>query len=290
MPQPTGGSGRPVGSSSFPVGGAGPLTPTNSMDYNNPVNFQRTSARCMFQASNAQTLPSLGSVPGFDFGDIVKVTGDLSPTEVEVYTSQNGYQTLARMDVAKLKPVWTISCHEILKDNFAAMFSGTDNGPVVQAAATATVFPIINPQPGSCWDVGSSDLTTVLVKAGATSPGTTTLVAGVDYDLLPKMGWIRFLDTSTLVTGLTNVYVTYSAPTVTFEGYTAFSQPNVLGFLTMVVTDSFSAAYRWKVICQTILSSKKLLDSDVSKFAEIDLTAAIIGTPTITFNTGLTNV
>jgi hypothetical protein len=255
-------------------------------DYGQPINFYRTSARCVFQASQANSVPTFGAVPGVDFGDIVKVTGDLGPDEVEVYTSQNGFQTLVRMDVAKLKPVFTISCHEFVQDNVPLLFAGTSAGTVSQAIATAATFTITAPAVGSAWDIGYGDITVTTVMGG--TGGSTALVRGVDYDIDLKMGLIRFIDSSTVVDGTHNVIVTYSAPAVTLKGTTGLNAPNTLGWMTMWVTDGNSSFYRMKLVFQTILSSKKFPDFDVSKFTEIDMTAAVLGNLTIVQNTGIT--
>lgn len=133
-------------------------------------------------------------------------TGPFEATKFEVKPnvelkemSSRGRSTYGQVieSVALPQPAdFTLELPEVNKESLAIALLGTESA-INQTAGTLTDAPVKVTSKDTWLDIGTQNITAGLVVKDAT--GVTTYVAGTDYVLNNRMGWIKILPGSVIV-------------------------------------------------------------------------------------------
>ena len=163
-------------------------------------------------------------------GDVSGLTFNTAQTFFEDQESMTGLRsTVVRIPTAQ---TYTFSAElkNIDKDNLARAYQGVGTS----ATASTVTGEAINARPGERSYVKKVNISTVVVKKGA-----TTLVAGTDYVLDATYGAIDFLSSTNIVTGDNAVTVDYAyAAQDSVQGLTAGQKDYALRFEGMSKFDN----------------------------------------------------
>jgi hypothetical protein len=128
---------------------------------------------------------------------------------------------------------------------------------------------------GRTFDIGKRNITISTVKVGA-----TTYVDGVDYFSEQNKGIIRLPVVAVGITAGATVVVTYNAPALTRESYTAFNNLNQTGVLQLFEMDNKSPIpmAEWNITGN--LTADTAGDVDATKHKQWTMKFSVDGQPT----------
>lgn len=115
------------------------------------------------------------------------VAGPVDPQNIQVYSSTQNNSPLA-FDV-NLRAGWqvTATCHEHTMENLLRFFAGTLNS-ASQSSGTSATVDLDDVVVGKTYSLGATDVSNVTIMRG-----TDLLVAGTDYVLYARLGFVKIL-------------------------------------------------------------------------------------------------
>lgn len=144
----------------------------------------------------------MGNIPSLEFTWEIETREKFSATQS---SSPLLASSTSRQDLSL-----TAQCDEHSKENLKKFFFGTES-QVNQTLSTTGTININDLLVGRSYDIGSIRLTNVVV-----TKGTTTLVAGTDYDIFPTQGMIVLKDSVNVSDG-DDVVVTFDRPAAVID-------------------------------------------------------------------------
>src|SRR5690606_18460963 len=138
------------------------------------------------------TLTSAGAHTGFDFmGNATALTLSAEVTNAQLFSSTQRSAPLIAQAVTRIAYTLTVTLSEFTLNNLKKYLMGESNTKTqTLAAATSVNFTGEQVVPGRYLDVGSRQITNVVV----TRDGTEILVADTDYILYSEFGLIKLID------------------------------------------------------------------------------------------------
>ncbi len=249
-----------------------------SRNYGDANNIVNVSAIVLFQIQGITDRY-------IDFGNVVQVTGNLGVTRKQAEWSVNGILQLAKNVVIKVEPQFTIQCNEMTINTMYTLYGGTARSAMSQTLATALTLTITNAAPYDVARIPGENPTIVSVKQGVTS-----LVQGVDYDLVgsgTKASAIRFRSGSTFITGAQTIIITYNLPALAAGTFPQiwvadmFNQMNRYGKIEITFTDQYSNLFNHRILGNVFLSADKAPVYKPDDFASVELLASFSGAATL---------
>jgi hypothetical protein len=157
---------------------------------------------------------SSGTAPGAaDFGKFVGNVTTLELTSTnetrEKYSASEQSSPLIDRRVIRQAYELVAACDEHTMDNIKLFMSG-DRTTVSQSSGTAATFALDNVIVGNTYYIGARNVTSVVVKEGA-----TTLTAGTDYSVDAALGLVTILGGG--VADLDDLEVTFNKPAATIQ-------------------------------------------------------------------------
>jgi hypothetical protein len=245
-----------------------------SQNYGDANNIINVSALILFQ-------PAGITDRWMDFGNINQVVGSLGVTKKQAYFSVNGIQQLAKDVVTLVKPEFTLQCNEFPAPLLYKLYGGTLRTALTQALVATATVTIANAAPYDVAVIPGYNPTVISVKMS-----TTSLVAGVDYDLVGggvKASAIRFRSGSTFIDGTQSIVVTYSLPAITTTAFPKiwsmdmFNNLNTSGTIQITFTDQYSNLFNHRLSGNCFLSPSKVPDYKPDDFATCEFIASFAG-------------
>lgn len=205
-----------------------------------------------FDASENRTGEiALGNCPG--------VTVNIETEEAEHYSSEAGMREKDGSWVIEVKRTGSLTCDNFSPANSALWLSGTHE--VKSQAAVAVVDEPITVIPGRLYQLGQSTLNplgvrnvgSVVVKNEA---GTTTYVAGTDYNVDTETGRIQIIEGGGIVAGV--IEVSYTPVAGTYEAVKSGASAKLYGALRIVSDNATGGNRDWYFPKVTLLPSGEL--------------------------------
>lgn len=194
-----------------------------------------------------------------DLGNCPEVTVNIETEEAEHFASTSGMREKDGSWVIEVKRTGSLTCDNFSPKNSALWLSGTHE--VKSQAAVAVVDEPITVIPGRLYQLGQSTLNplgvrnvgSVVVKNAA---GTTTYVAGTDYNVDTETGRIQIIEGGGIVAGV--IEVSYTPVAGTYEAVKSGASAKLYGALRIVSDNATGGNRDWYFPKVTLLPSGEL--------------------------------
>lgn len=144
----------------------------------------------------------IGNVPSLEFSWDIETR--------EKYSATQSSSPLLASSTSRQDLSLVAQCDEHHKENLKRFFFGSETSQN-QTLSTTGSTPITDVVTGRAYDIGAVSVTNVVVTRG-----TTTLVAGTDYEVYALQGMIEFKDSANVSDG-DDVTVAFDRPAVTID-------------------------------------------------------------------------
>lgn len=182
----------------------------------------------------------LGNCPG--------CAGNIGLEKSEMYSSEEGGNVLLDEAIKAKNLEMTVTTNDFSVKNLEMFAMGGEGNTVEQAqtAQTAQDVTINSVVQDLYFPLGFYKLTTVVVKDdNEGSPGSTTYVENVDYEILRTYGMIRVLSTGAIAAA-SKIHVLVDAPAMTSYKIKGFKADSQRGHLSFLGQPSKGAAFKFE--------------------------------------------
>lgn len=183
----------------------------------------------------------VGGVPSGEqpFGNCPGITLTIDTSKAEHFSSETGLRQKDKAITVEVNRTGKVSCDNVSMTNLARFFSGTEE-TVTQAAGSVT-DAVMTVKPGRFYQLGADsanpagvrNITALSVKAGT---GSTTYVAGTDYEVDLALGRLQILESGTITAG--DIKVSYTRPAATWSRVKTGSASELKGALRVVADNA----------------------------------------------------
>lgn len=194
-----------------------------------------------------------------DLGNCPGVTITISTEKKDHYSSQTGLRQKDKTWNLQVDRTGTLRCDNFTPSNAALWLSGTSEKKTQSATpVTGEVRAVI---PGRQYQLGATpanplgvrNVTAVTVKNEA---GTTTYIAGTDYNVDTKTGRVQIIEGGAITAG--NVQFGYTPVAATFESVKSGAKAELTGALRIVSDNPDGANRDWYLPKVTLTPSGDL--------------------------------
>lgn len=189
-----------------------------------------------------------GALTGeIELGNCPEVTITISTEKAEHFSSMTGLREKDASVVVQIDRTGTLVCDNMKASNRALWMSGT--ATAMSQSATPVTGEMRTVMPGRFYQLGASsanplgvrNVTAVTVKD---EPGTTTYVAGTDYNVDLETARVQIIDGGA-ITGPEDVQFGYTPVAATFERVTTGSASEIRGALRIVSDNATGGDADW---------------------------------------------